>query len=564
MRSSNVDFFAKNKAYYPPHNRPITIGLLFARAAHNRAATVSLIFCAFICGVYLLSPERRALNPLRDVPPLRYRYSAKGEPATVDYSLYLTPEDGSEILSFWHDIPLPIQLLDGPRRLVPMVYEIPRGSKAKFEINKESPWNPIKQDIKNGALRYYPSPSVLHYGALPRTYEHPREKDDLTGLLGDGDPLDVVDVSDLPAAPGETHWVKILGALAMEDDDGTTADWKIVAIRLTDPRARWINDLSELEALDVAHVSLHRGKGKPSSSGAATSSSAAKSTSGGTNGAQAAGDASNGGSNASGNEASGAEGELIVSSVKKAATGAGSGGAAGGNAATGTGTGAAGGAGGAAGPVAGEGNAAAAANPAEAALAAAADAAAGTADANGKEIVSTAAKKAVEKKKAVEAKFGIGGRNGGNSNNAAAANGASASIKTGLKKIVASLDLLKVFLRDYKKKSPTDPDPVSFGFGGRYLDAATAVDVVRHHHIHWCRVIDEAAAGKRVGSLSVRFGGYREDCDAARQKWSVELAEDEALGALAGEAGAAAGEADAAVKALWLPVESESERVHIA
>lgn len=95
------------------------------------------------------------------------------------------------------------------------------------------------QDVKAGQLRYYPMASVLHYGAVPRTYEHPHEKDDLTGLSGDGDPVDIVDVSDLPSRPGEVVWVKVLGALAMEDDGA--ADWKIVGIRLSDPRAALIS-----------------------------------------------------------------------------------------------------------------------------------------------------------------------------------------------------------------------------------------------------------------------------------------------------------------------------------
>lgn len=93
-------------------------------------------------------------------------------------------------------------------------------------------------------------PSVVHYGAIPRTYEHPQEEDEATGLVGDGDPLDVVDVSDgVPTpgtrtggkraggivAPGDIVPVRVIGALAMQDDDA--ADWKVVVIRLTDPLA---------------------------------------------------------------------------------------------------------------------------------------------------------------------------------------------------------------------------------------------------------------------------------------------------------------------------------------
>ena len=112
---------------------------------------------------------------------------------------------------------------------------------AKMEINKEVAWNPIKQDVKNGKLREYPMPSVVHYGAIAQTYEHPNEEDDLTGLVGDGDPVDVLDISDLPARSGDIYTVKVLGALAMKDDDA--ADWKIITIRDSDPAAAKINGL---------------------------------------------------------------------------------------------------------------------------------------------------------------------------------------------------------------------------------------------------------------------------------------------------------------------------------
>jgi inorganic pyrophosphatase len=108
-----------------------------------------------------------------------------------------------------------------------------------MEINKETPWNPIKQDTKNGKLRDYPMASVVHYGAVPQTYEHPKEEDDITGWIGDGDPVDLLDISDKPAKTGDVYKAKILGALAMKDDDA--ADWKIIAIRADDPAAATIN-----------------------------------------------------------------------------------------------------------------------------------------------------------------------------------------------------------------------------------------------------------------------------------------------------------------------------------
>lgn len=109
-------------------------------------------------------------------------------------------------------------------------------STAKMEINKAARSNPIIQDVKDGKLRDYPFPSVVNYGAAPRTYEHPFIIDELTGLLGDGDPVDVLDISSTSAVSGSVYWVRVLGALAMEDD--IAADWKIIVVHTKDPLAR--------------------------------------------------------------------------------------------------------------------------------------------------------------------------------------------------------------------------------------------------------------------------------------------------------------------------------------
>lgn len=138
-----------------------------------------------------------------------------------------------------------------------------------------------------------------------------------------------------------------------------------------------------------------------------------------------------------------------------------------------------------------------------------------------------------------------------------------ATLSRGLRRIVHQLGQLKTFLRDYKKKTPDEPDPVTFAYGGSYLDAATAVNVVRHHHIHWCRLVDEAAAGRRVGSLPTLFHGYQFACDAARKAWQMALLQDETLGSGAGAAAAGAGEASAA-SGLWLPVNFENAAAGLA
>jgi hypothetical protein len=53
-----------------------------------------------------------------------------GEASSVDYALYLSPAHEEAVLSYWHDIELPIQQLDS-KHIVPMVDEIPKGYVAR-------------------------------------------------------------------------------------------------------------------------------------------------------------------------------------------------------------------------------------------------------------------------------------------------------------------------------------------------------------------------------------------------------------------------------------------------
>lgn len=120
------------------------------------------------------------------------------------------------------------------------------------------------------------------------------------------------------------------------------------------------------------------------------------------------------------------------------------------------------------------------------------------------------------------------------------------------RRIYNRLESIRNFFRDYKKKNPTDPSPVTFSYGGSYLDAATAIQVVRHHHIHWCNMVEAAGSGHRVGALSPRMHIYETACDEARAQWQLDLEAIEAPGAAAGSQVAALPEG------LWLPVESST------
>jgi len=76
-----------------------------------------------------------------------------GTPGTHEYRVFFfyRNADGSEKqISPWHDIPL-----RNPDASYNMIVEIPKWTRAKFEIATDEPFNPIKQDTKNGVLRDY-------------------------------------------------------------------------------------------------------------------------------------------------------------------------------------------------------------------------------------------------------------------------------------------------------------------------------------------------------------------------------------------------------------------------
>jgi len=145
-----------------------------------------------------------------------------------------------------------------------MVFEIPRGTQAKMEINTKEFLNPIKQDLnKDGSLRFIGIPYPFNYGAFPQTWESP----DIKGLpevikgeekptYGDRDPLDVVDIGQRVARTGEVRAVKILGVWGMIDSSET--DWKILAIDLEDDRAAQLNDINDVENLQSAREDRDR------------------------------------------------------------------------------------------------------------------------------------------------------------------------------------------------------------------------------------------------------------------------------------------------------------------
>jgi len=177
---------------------------------------------------------------------MSYKLHPVGAPNTLDYLLYIENEKG-QVISPFHDIPL---FADEANGILNMVAEIPRWTNAKLEVNKGSHFNPIKQDIKSGKLRFvkncFPHHGYIwNYGAFPQTWEDPNYEDPDTKSKGDNDPLDVCEIGQNVAHSGYVKQVKILGVMALLDEGET--DWKIIAIDVTDPLAKDLNDIEDVE-----------------------------------------------------------------------------------------------------------------------------------------------------------------------------------------------------------------------------------------------------------------------------------------------------------------------------
>ncbi|KAG9508382.1 Inorganic pyrophosphatase, partial [Fragariocoptes setiger] len=152
----------------------------------------------------------------------------------------------AKIISPFHDIPLVADAIAGTYN---MIVEIPRWTTAKMEIATKEPFNPIKQDIKKGKLRfvqnrYARNGYIWNYGALPQTWENPQHVDRNTNAKGDNDPIDVCEIGSIQFNRGDVVPVKVLGVMALIDDGET--DWKLLVISANDPLASKLNDLDDI------------------------------------------------------------------------------------------------------------------------------------------------------------------------------------------------------------------------------------------------------------------------------------------------------------------------------
>lgn len=110
--------------------------------------------------------------------------------------------------------------------VVDVLVEIPRGSRNKYEYDKERGVMVLDRVLYSSV--HYPT----DYGYVPET------------LAEDGDPVDVMVVVHEPTFPGCIVPARPVGVLEMEDEKGM--DHKVLAVPVGDPRFEDVHALEDL------------------------------------------------------------------------------------------------------------------------------------------------------------------------------------------------------------------------------------------------------------------------------------------------------------------------------
>ena len=120
------------------------------------------------------------------------------------------------------------------------IIEIPRGSRNKYEVDHETG-------------------RVFLDRVLYTSFGYPTDYGFFDNSLGlDGDPLDVLLLSEYPLFPGVGVSVRPVGVFNMTDDAGPDA--KVVAVPAKDPRWDWIqdvDDIPEFRRKEIEHFFEH-------------------------------------------------------------------------------------------------------------------------------------------------------------------------------------------------------------------------------------------------------------------------------------------------------------------
>lgn len=110
--------------------------------------------------------------------------------------------------------------------IVTGIVEIPKGSRAKYELDKKS--GMLRLDRVLYSSFYYPA----NYGFIPQTYGD------------DNDPLDILILSQIEFTPLCLVNAKVIGVMQMIDQG--EADDKIIAVAADDVSVNYVNNIDEL------------------------------------------------------------------------------------------------------------------------------------------------------------------------------------------------------------------------------------------------------------------------------------------------------------------------------
>ena len=133
-------------------------------------------------------------------------------------------------MNLWHDINVGS---DAPN-VVNVIVEINKGSKNKYEIDKETGLIALDRAMKSS--QDYP----FDYGFVPQT------------LWDDGDALDVILLTTYPLAPGILVRVRPVAIMSMID--GGDSDDKVIAVPIHDPRWDEVHDLADVNKHTVKEI----------------------------------------------------------------------------------------------------------------------------------------------------------------------------------------------------------------------------------------------------------------------------------------------------------------------
>lgn len=122
----------------------------------------------------------------------------------------------------WHKVKVGEDAPD----VVNAIIEIPKNTRAKYELDKES--GMLLMDRVIYSSMYYPA----NYGFIPQTY------------CDDKDPLDILVYSRIEIVPLCLVKAKVIGVMHMVD--GGEKDDKIIAVAQHDQSVNYVNDIFEL------------------------------------------------------------------------------------------------------------------------------------------------------------------------------------------------------------------------------------------------------------------------------------------------------------------------------